>query len=248
MAEFTDEDNRIIEEILKEQEEDQRIAEIQSRVNREIKERFGMDSAQFYALPDSETDRLLASDKSLEKRAQQVKDDLENKPITPAELSKGEFKTYQKLISNGADSAKAIDWIKSNDFGDFDDHSLQAIAGRLMSAADIKAKVETVEARKLLTDYLLEISSQGLSTTDLEDRIKGKFSMHEAREVIAGDKAIRVQQANEQRAIAEAKKVQDRAKAAKWAQEARQAGIRPDAALIAQRLGCDKKDISDLCK
>jgi len=247
---FTQEDEQIIDEIV----EDEKITEIQAKVNREIKARFGMSASEFYNLPDDETERLLASDKSLnnkanlDKKVEQAKADLEDKPILPSELSKREFTTYRKLVENGADSEKAIDWLKNNDFGEFDDTSLKAISKRLISDDKIRENVGIEMGKALISQYIVSLQKQGLSTANVEDRYKQGMTLREVNEVIALDRNLQLERQREQEAIAEAKKIQDRAKAAKWITEAKQLGIRPDASLIAQRLGCKKADIEDLCR
>ena len=247
---FTQEDEQIIEDII----EDQKIAKIQSRVNREIEARFGMSASEFYNLPDDETERLLASDKSLnnkaslDKKVEQAKADLEESPILPSELSKREFTTYRKLVENGADSEKAIDWLKNNDFGEFDDTSLKAISKRLISDDKIRENVGIEMGKALISQYIVSLQKQGLSTANVEDRYKQGMTLREVNEVIALDRNLQLERQREQEAIAEAKKIQDRAQASKWIAEAKQLGIRPDASLIAQRLGCKKADIEDLCR
>ena len=248
---FTQEDEQIIDEIV----EDEKITEIQAKVNREIKARFGMSAKDFYALSDEETERLLASDKSLsvqqanlDKKVEQAKADLEDKPILPSELSKREFTTYRKLVENGADSEKAIDWLKNNDFGEFDDTSLKAISKRLISDDKIRENVGIEMGKALISQYIVSLQKQGLSTANVEDRYKQGMTLREVNEVIALDRNLQLERQREQEAIAEAKKIQDRAQASKWIAEAKQLGIRPDATLIAQRLGCKKADIEDLCR
>ena len=247
---FTQEDEQIIDEIV----EDEKITEIQAKVNREIKARFGMSASEFYNLPDDETERLLASDKSLnnkanlDKKVEQAKADLEDKPILPSELSKREFTTYRKLVENGADSEKAIDWLKNNDFGEFDDTSLKAISKRLISDDKIRENVGIEMGKALISQYIVSLQKQGLSTANVEDRYKQGMTLREVNEVIALDRNLQLERQREQEAIAEAKKIQDRAQASKWIAEAKQLGIRPDATLIAQRLGCKKADIEDLCR
>jgi len=248
---FTQEDEQIIDDIV----EDEKITEIQAKVNREIKARFGMSAKDFYALSDEETERLLASDKSLsvqqanlDKKVEQAKADLEESPILPSELSKREFTTYRKLVENGADSEKAIDWLKNNDFGEFDDTSLKAISKRLISDDKIRENVGIEMGKALISQYIVSLQKQGLSTANVEDRYKQGMTLREVNEVIALDRNLQLERQREQEAIAEAKKIQDRAKAAKWITEAKQLGIRPDASLIAQRLGCKKADIEDLCR
>ena len=250
---FTEEEEKIIDDIV----EDQKIAEIQAKVNREIKARFGMSAKDFYALSDEETERLLASDKSLnnkvqqanlDKKVQKAKEELEESPILPSELSKREFTTYRKLVEDGADSEKAIDWLKNNDFGKFDDTSLQAISKRLISDDKIRENVGIEKGKELISQYIVSLQNQGLSTANIEDRYKQGMTLREVNEVIALDRNLQLERQREQEAIAEAKKIQDRAQASKWIAEAKQLGIRPDATLIAQRLGCKKADIEDLCR
>jgi len=250
-ADFTDEDNEIIERIYQaeeDQEEDERIAGIQARVNAELKERFGMTSQEFYELSDEETNRLLAEEKASEQRIEKSQVDVEQAPLSPAELSDEAKVKYSKLVEFGSDPQKALDWIDKHSTGTFDDHALKAVSNRLLSDDKLRETAEYAEGKRLLQAYWSELNSQGLSTKNIEDYFNLEMTRHHAKEAIARDRGIQRQLQKEKDAEVKALKLNNRAKAAKWANESRQLGIPPDASVIAAKLGCAEKDIRDLCE